>query len=257
MEKERYIGIDIVKILACFFVPGLHFFVNYGYQEKILNSPIVIIEISMRWIFFTCVGIFIMSTGYLQCNKISTKEYYKKILIYVSTYFIYCVLTAILVGGENLGRDIASYFFQYPAYFWYVSFFFGLYLILPYFNRIVDGLSEKEMKKFLLVLICVTSIPEFINWLPAFSKTQWKYFYLPNWWREFYVITYYFAGVYFRKYRPQIGKKVTMCILILVPLMISSFDYIVSKENKTMFIGGGVRFNYNGRSCSGNLSISV
>lgn len=239
MIGKRYIGVDIAKILACVFVSGLHFFVNYGYQEKILNSPIVIIEIAMRWIFFTCVGIFIVSTGYLQCKKIPTKAHYKKISTYIGVYLIYCMLTALLKGEGELVRDTAQYFFQYPGYFWYMSFFIGLYFLLPYLNIIVEKLSESEMKKFIFVLLCVTAIPEFVNWLPAFNKAQWKYIYLPNWWNEFFVITYYFIGAYFRKYKSIISKKVAVCILMVVPLAISSFDYLYSKGNTTIFMGGG------------------
>lgn len=116
MQKKREVGIDIIKILACMFVSGLHFFVNYGFTDKQLSHPIAILQIALRWIFFTCIALFILATGYLQCSKKPEKKYYQTLGKHLAYFFVYACLTAVVINGtENLVRDSLYYFLQYPS----------------------------------------------------------------------------------------------------------------------------------------------
>ena len=135
--KQRYTGIDLIKILAIIFVPVLHFYNNYGFSSQNYSSYYSIIEVSIRWIAFSCIGLFIMSTGYLQNEKKIGKKYIFKIMNYVILYIIYSFITAIIIHGNvNYFRNTLYYLFQFPGYFWYMSFFFGLYLLLLFkFNN--------------------------------------------------------------------------------------------------------------------------
>lgn len=167
MQKKREVGIDIIKILACMFVPGLHFFVNYGFTDKQLSHPIAILQIALRWIFFTCIALFILATGYLQCSKKPEKKYYQTLGKHLAYFFVYACLTAVVINGtENLVRDSLYYFLQYPSYFWYMSFFIGFYLLIPFFNILIEHLQKEDFLRLILILLAVTSIPEFVNWLP-------------------------------------------------------------------------------------------
>ena len=241
MQKKREVGIDIIKILACMFVSGLHFFVNYGFTDKQLSHPIAILQIALRWIFFTCIALFILATGYLQCSKKPEKKYYQTLGKHLAYFFVYACLTAVVINGtENLVRDSLYYFLQYPSYFWYMSFFIGFYLLIPFFNILIEHLQKEEFLRLILILLAVTSIPEFVNWLPPLGGGErWKYFFLPNWWREFFPLTYYFIGAYFRKYRPVFPKKTAMSALLGFPLLIACADYYYTSPKTTSFIGGG------------------
>lgn len=236
--NKRYSGIDIIKILAFLLVPSLHFFANYGFMDIKYTSGVVIGEVAVRWISITCIGLFITSTGYLQCTKKPEKRYFLKIFDYILLYGIFCVVTSYIIHGpEGLISHTLYYFTQQPGYFWYMAFFVGLYLLIPYLNMIIDGLVEKgSFEKFLILLVCFISIPEFVNTLPPLIGDT-KYLCLPAWWVQFFPIVYYFMGAYFRKKAPVISRFITIPLLIAIPVVMGIVDYVTGDSIKT--IGGG------------------
>lgn len=79
----RYDGIDIIKIVAILFVPSLHFFLNFGFYKQPYTGFIMILQESVRWVSFTCIGLFILATGFLQCTKKIEKNTFKNIYKYL------------------------------------------------------------------------------------------------------------------------------------------------------------------------------
>ena len=81
MEKEnkRYNGIDIIKTIAFILVPILHFYLNFDFGKINMVHFGNLVQIMIRWISFSCIGLFLMSSGYLLSNKKGNKKYYYKI----------------------------------------------------------------------------------------------------------------------------------------------------------------------------------
>ena len=63
--KPHFLGIDILKIIAAFFVVGVHTFLYDGfYYTPIHESDTwMIVPIAMRWLYYCCVPIFMTVTG--------------------------------------------------------------------------------------------------------------------------------------------------------------------------------------------------
>ena len=74
--KPRFAGIDIVKILACFFVVSVHFFRNCGFYNTPITPDFGTLAIYGRWLTFTCVPLFMITTGFLMKNKKLSGKYY-------------------------------------------------------------------------------------------------------------------------------------------------------------------------------------
>lgn len=235
---SRFTGIDIIKILAVMLVPSLHFFENYGFVGQPYINFSMVFQETIRWISFTCIGLFLLSTGYLQCNRCPGK--YRKILKYVIPYLFYCVLTVFVLHGINFSvfSNILYYFLRFPAYFWYMSFYLGFYLLIPYLNLITKNMDKKQFQILILTLFIVISLPNFVNSLPALLNGS-KHIYLPSWWSDFFPVIYYFIGVYFRKYQPRIKKVILIGIVLIASFGISLIDFKYSKGGNPQFFGGG------------------
>lgn len=68
--KKRYIGIDIIKTIAVLFVICVHFFMNTGYYKQALTpGENLFAQTFLRWLFYICVPLFVITTGYLQLKK--------------------------------------------------------------------------------------------------------------------------------------------------------------------------------------------
>nr|WP_160394881.1 hypothetical protein [Paenibacillus sp. MMS18-CY102] len=114
-------------------------------------------------------------------------------------------------GTANVAKNSMYYIFQFPGYYWYMSFFFGFYLLIPYFNAMIEHLEKRQFIFLIVALLAVTAVPEFWNSIPAMFKGE-KQIFLPNWWKEFFPLTYYALGAYFRKFQPRLSKGILLAV---------------------------------------------
>lgn len=157
MSKQRNMSIDIIKCLSIFSVIGVHFILNTS-NNIVINSNLgIAIYLAYRQIFIVCVPLFLLTTGYLNTEKEPTKKYYKKILPIIGIYFFYSIVS--LVFRNAYMQETISiidgirliFTFQAISYAWYINMFIGLYLLIPFLNKIVKNSSKKELQLFILV----------------------------------------------------------------------------------------------------------
>ena len=61
---KRKFGIDLIRCIAIFFVVSVHFFINTKFYRSDTTSPYLIPLFIIRNLFFTCVPLFLLLTGY-------------------------------------------------------------------------------------------------------------------------------------------------------------------------------------------------
>ena len=115
----RSMGIDIVKIAAAVMVTCVHFFNNTAFYTSIpVTGPEFIAPISVLWIFYTCVPLFMITTGYLMKNKTLSAKYYTGI-IRVAVFCLVCSTACMLyrMSGGAVGflaqTSLLTYLFSF------------------------------------------------------------------------------------------------------------------------------------------------
>src|SRR5699024_2544206 len=114
-------------------------------------------------------------------------------------------------------RDSLSQVFRFNEikYAWYINMYIGLALLIPFLNRLWQGLtSRREFHFLLLVLFIISAIPSFWNLVPNLQQTKVVYF--PDYWRVTYPLLYYFLGVYIRRYAVKVSWKICLGGYLLV-----------------------------------------
>ena len=221
------VGADIVRIAACFSVISIHFLLNIGFY----NSPIagdntnvdhtnMYIMLAMRMLFSVCVPLFIILTGYLMVNRKLSASHYGKGMKVVWIYLlasIACIIFKIYLQNpavedpkawENNLKDILV--FRAAPYSWYIEMYFGLYLLIPFFNILYRGIPSRRWKIVLIIsLLALNTLPKLINsfnftepgwWSDPTISDQYQRL-VPRWWYyNTYPVTYYFIGAYLREY---------------------------------------------------------
>ncbi|MFL0505296.1 acyltransferase [Ureibacillus sp. 179-F W5.1 NHS] len=246
MEKIKFYGIDILKTIAILSVLSVHFLLN----TEFYNSPIIGTSLSFqvfyRQLFIICVPLFLFVTGFLNWRKISfDKKYLVGIYVVLGTYFIYSILSIILrifLFDENKSvlEWIHSIFtFSSNGYSWYVEMYIGLVLLIPFFNRVAQSIStKKEFQLFLLALLLLTAIPNFwnnfSNDIPILSAIEF-----PTFWVEFYPITYYFIGVYLRRFSINISSVNAFILFCILTFLNGLFVYLNNSGNEFSSNVGG------------------
>ncbi|MBD8032564.1 acyltransferase [Solibacillus merdavium] len=231
---KREVGIDLIKVIAVFFVPSVHFFMNtYYYSTPLINSELLFLQTYLRWLFLICVPLFMMVTGYVMSQKKLKKNYYKGLINVIGVYLFYSLLSIVMritYFKEDLSviewlYKILS--FEANGYGWYVNMYLGLFLLIPFINIIFNNLkSENEKKALIITLIVLTGLPGLLNSIPLYFQGS-KILYFPNWWINIYPLTYYFIGCYFKEYQPKIKKykAISLCALIILIETILTFYF--------------------------------
>ena len=221
VKPKRDIGIDIVKTIAILSVVGVHFFLNTKFYRVDLNNTNLFIQTIIQQICLTCIPLFVMSTGYLNNNTKIDKTYFKKILPIIYIYLLYSVPA--LIYRCHIGEipfDIPLWIkqvlvFKGHRYSWYINLYFGLFLLIPFLNRMYNSLENKKEKTILIgiltLLTCATAI---------------RILHLPNYWSSIYPLTYYFIGKYIREFKPSMNTVKNIILLVLVILVQAFLEYI-------------------------------
>ena len=259
LEKlnKRNTSMDIIRVVAVFFVVSIHFLLNneYYYEDNIgVNMYIMC---TMRTFFATCIPLFLLLTGYLMSKKTLSKRYYlglvRILLIYVMSGII-CVLfkrnyLKLDVDFKTAIMELLN--FTLAPYGWYIELYIGLFLLIPFLNILYNGINSQKHKKILLItLFSMTILPTLFN---IFSFTSEQAWYnpsatdtiteiLPNWWAMIYPITYYFLGTYIREYGLKIKTPIAIIILLISIVSFGAFNFFRS-YNTTFESGSYVSWN--------------
>ena len=239
MEKKRFNGIDIIKILAIIFVSFVHFYIKFDFNKINMVHIGNIVQIMARWLFFSCIGLFIMCSGYLLCEKKPSKKYYSKIIYFLLLYIIALVFQYLFNNHfeGNVLKNIILKSMKFEGYFWYVSFYICLYALIPYLNMVIEKMDKKKYTIFVAILIILTSLAITVNSIPRLNLQ--KTIYLPGSFMVLWPSVYYYIGAYFRKYQPDVRKWNCILYMSLALLFISVLDFIFSQKGPAVFIGGG------------------
>lgn len=239
--KERSIGLDFVRCIAVCFVIFVHFFLHSTFYSTDLSTAGGFLLNVFRWLFFICVPLFLLLTGYLNNNTKFDKDYiYKlfKVLISYTIIGIMCLLFKKIYLNQDITiiRGIISLLnFSAIDYAWYVEMYVGLFLLMPFLNILYGKLNSKGNKlKFIIVLFIVCSLT---TTLRIFHPARYTLNLFSNYWAAAYPLLYFFIGKFLKDY-PIKMKKGKMFILFIFLLMLqSTFVYINYRNHTDLFFG--------------------
>lgn len=207
--KERKVYIDLLRVLAIFFVVLLHVSaVNFNianvnsYQWEAMNFY----DSACRW----AIPCFVMISGvfFLDNSKPLTfkKLYSKYIFRIVCAFFLFSVIYATvnpLVWHLNESINILKGYYH----LWFLYMILGLYISAPIIREISNKKQLTEYFLFLFVLFTLIA-PLFNGIKYPLSKINLSMF------GGF--VGYWLLGFYLNKY--SIGKKTKIALYILAPL---------------------------------------
>lgn len=170
MDKRNY-GIDLLRLLLMFMVCILH---TLG-QGGVLNNAIVgTTSYKIHWfteiISYCAVDSFALISGYMiSKNKLK----YKKIINMWFQVFFYSFIISFIIKIINMNipigkNELISYMFPIlNNIFWYMSAYFGLFIISPILNNYLLKVKKDTAKKYFVSLFIIFS-------LLAYTKDPFK-----------------------------------------------------------------------------------
>ena len=227
---KRNMNIDIIKIVAVLSVISVHFFKNNYFYATVMHGKRYYFFTLAQHIFMMCVPLFLMATGFLMTKKEKIdKEYIKKLFIRI--YIPYLIISFITLLFEkyylhvedNLIMHVFKILdFTQVSYAWYVGMYMGLYLLIPFINKLLSKLTKKEFCIYLIILFILGPLTSIR--IPYHGKLHiifLEYFY-PLW-----IINYYSIGYFFKKYGLQIKILPNLLLFLILPFL-SYYHYFLS-----------------------------
>lgn len=200
VEKPgRNIGLDILRVIACYMVIQIHTgeFYYIGNVGQTLNTG------DAHWVGLynsfcrISVPVFVMISGFFMFPIIDNQQFFKKRLTRVLIPFvIWCILYSFYQyfrGESTLANsffnilNIAINYGVQIGHLWFVYMLLGLYLFAPVISPWIESASRRAMEYYLILWAVAISIP-YIHLL------------FPEIWGEAYwnntPMLYYFSGFF-------------------------------------------------------------
>lgn len=253
VEKIRNSSVELFRIISMLIIIAHHYVVNSGLLEVINESNHLeendIFLLLFGWGGKTGINYFILVTGYYMCtSKITLKKYIKLLserYFYAIVFFFIFLVTGYMTFSIKDFLKVLIPFFNISDGF--VSCFLLFYLLIPFLNKLIKVLNEKEHAILLLILLFIYTI------LPSFMKATVTFNYV-TWFCVLYFIAS-FLRLYSKKWmeNTRLWAALTIISLLLSWTSVVLFAYIgkiiknteityflVSDSNKVLALTTGI-----------------
>ncbi len=172
MEVKRQYGIDLLRILSMFMIIVLHILMQGGIFKAV--KPLSH-QFDVAWMLealcICAVNCYALISGYVSVNGTKLKLH-KIAVLWLQVVFYTILFTAVFgalkFGGEGYTYEIwkKSIFPVFTNHYWYFSCYFALFFFIPFLNKMINALREKELKMLFLIIVVVISV------LPTVFRTD-------------------------------------------------------------------------------------
>ncbi len=236
----RICGLDLIRVVAIFFVIAGHFFVVHTpFMGLPFNGISMFVQCTMLYIFYVSVPLFMMLTGYLNSNKTPTKQYYIGMVRVLVAYLVFSIITILfrkyyLAENMDLLRWIKR-ILNYSAipYAWYIEMWIGLAMLAPFLNYMYKAIPTRNQKLLLFgSLFVMTALPDLFN--------RYGVYLVPAYFaKAAYPLMFYFAGSIIREYQPEIKAWQGLGVVISMALVTPVVSALHLTSPNILFIAGG------------------
>lgn len=198
--ENRRPGLDLIRCLAMLFVITYHFFLHCGFHLAPQTGFAMWVAGCFRSLSTSCIGLFLMLTGYLKSTKTDFRSCYRCLLPLLLAYLLASAVSIpvqhfFLHSPKSL-LDWIKRLVQFTAvhYGWYVEMYLGLVLLIPFINLLLRQLNDRGLLVLSAVLLLLTAMP---------GALPWNIF--PDYWRSLFSITYYVLGAAIHRHQPKLA----------------------------------------------------
>ena len=194
LKSNRYVGIELLRIIAMLMVFNLHFFIKGQYNKS--SNQIVNIE-SWIVICFSVVAVncYVLISGYFMVDKSFklsrlTNTYSQMWFYSVATFVLMIILGYTKLSIGNIFLSITP--FIHNSY-WFVTSYLLLLLFTPLLNSAINNMSKSKLKLIIFLLVGVFSV--FNNVVKVINPIDNTAGYRVLWF-----IVLYLSAAYLKKY---------------------------------------------------------
>lgn len=246
-NDNRNSGLELYRIILMFIIIMHHFVVNSGlkFDMDYITGNMMFARIAGcggRW----AISGFTLITGYFMCKVPWTWKRFLKLYLEIKFYEIILFIIFLSTGQVAFSWDsVVRYVFNVAneAGYRYIGTIVWLYLLIPFLNILIRGMTRKQHKYLLILLFCYFTVVSTV----LLSKDTFVMF----WW----MVTVYLCGAYIRCWPEKLfrtdriwlwvcGTIVSAVLIVLSIILIIYSDskyvtwnwYLVTDANKILAV---------------------
>lgn len=222
----RNISADLLRIICCMFVIGIHSTPNYALMVE-TNQPTYIILQSMILKAIVAIGlpVFFILSGWFLLNKKSNNlisEYRKRFVTLLVPFLIYAFINYYYFHTETFDKEGVRGFFKLlfesqiaiATHLWFVYVLLGIYIVLPALRIVTDAIPKNKSIHAIIFIAFICSWPLYEYQIPKIFSGYKSIIPLPriDVWVGYFIIGGLLARV---KIRKEIALKLFGLSLII------------------------------------------
>lgn len=214
--KKKEMNFEYLRIFSMVLIILSHYAGHGGVAEINLNNINKFIGSFLEIGGKLGVNLFVMISGYFLVNSKFKIEKVFKLIFQVTFYSIILGAIGFLVSNENCTvKNIIKCMFPivYSLY-WFPTAYIGMYLLSPFFNKLIYSLNRENYKMLLVILFIILSL------IPTIFPGANMYNASICW-----LIFIYFIAAYIRRYDLNIKIKNSFNIYISMAIWIIIFIF--------------------------------
>ena len=226
--KKREKNFELLSIISIIMIVILLF---NGHGQIMSNVKIGSIEYFITYFLeYGCiiaVNIYVMITGYYMIKSKIKINKLIKLELEIIFYSVIIYLTLILLnrGNFNISTMIKSCFPILTKQYWFMSAYMGLYILIPFINKLVRNINKKE---YMILLIILTTLLSVIK--TAYNKND--VFEANGGYGLFWFIYLYLLAGYIRlHFNKKIKNSILFVTYISMIVLQMLIRYIYTKTN--------------------------
>lgn len=220
MRMKRNYGIDLLRMLSMFMVVLLHVLGQGGMLGAVEDHSIKYWIIwSLELFCFSAVNCFALISGYVMYRSQVKLSKALSLWLQVAFYTIGAAVAVLLIRPERVGLGVIAdaVFPVSRMHYWYISAYFGLLVLQPLLNLIIEHAEKRQLGIVLLtVFIMLCTIPTFLKSDPYLIVGGYSTIWL---------VFLYLTGAYIHKYdvTTKIKKSTAWMVFVFTLLITISF----------------------------------
>ena len=239
-KNVRDVNFELLRIIAMFMIIIHHYLLFGGILHNVPKETMqyYIFNI-LEFACIVCVNVYVMISGYYM---IKSKTKFKKIIQLELQLLAYSVLMYLWVVYKkeqdfNIYHLIKNFFPFIAGRYWFVTAYMGLYLLIPFINKLAEVLDKKEYIRGVIILgllLCV-----FKTIYPGNDVLEGRGGYNLFW----FIFLYVFAGGIRLYYDKNIKKRWTFLVYVAMIAIQIYLKVKLKEDSKFNIIRQYIGFN--------------
>ena len=215
-RAKRNMSLEWLRICSMLMIILLHSIDHSGVLENLkAGSALYYAEWFLYAAVQVCVNCFVLISGYFLVTARFKPA--KLVLLWMEVVFYSVVIKVILMATGQIPVSIASLVSclipVFTGRYWYVTIYFGMYLLSPFLNVGIRALSKRQHAALLLVLFVLFC--GMISVYPSFKGMNSG----GGWGLAWFVVLYITAAYFRLHYQPTGRKAKPLVIFCLCPIL--------------------------------------